>query len=73
VRDDEFGARVFESADQFDGVLDALAKHDAGGLQDEPVVFFEADFPAQDAVVVVELLRRFASIQLVRTNRRANR
>ena len=47
MRDHEFGARIPEAADQLDGVFDPLALHDARGLEDEPVVFAQADVPAE--------------------------
>lgn len=53
VGDDEFAFGVFEAADKADGGLDAFARNDAGGLENDDVIFLEADVGFEAGAVFV--------------------
>ena len=57
VGDNEFAFGVFEAADKADGGLDAFAGNDAGGLEDDDVVFLEADVGFEAGAVFVRRRR----------------
>ena len=53
VGDDQFALGVVQSAYQPNGVLDAFAGHDPGGLEDEEIIVFQADRRLEILAIVI--------------------
>ena len=66
MRDDELGARVFETAHQFDGVFDAFARDDARGLQNEKSSSRRPISRRRSRVIIVDAGRRRFEVDDVR-------
>ena len=72
VRHDQFGPRFFQSAHQFDGVFNALARNQPRGLKDEDVVGRKADLLAQVAGILVHRGWFGVEIEDIRDERRGD-